>query len=166
MNIIDGMIAEVQHEAAVTRKVLERIPDDKLGFKPHAKSFSLGQVASHVAETLGWAEATCNMDRFEFDMESFKMWEGSSTAEIVAKLDESLEKTVAAMKPMTNEDLFKTWTMADAKGNVMMEMPRIQVLRAMILNHMIHHRGQMTVYLRLIDVPVPSVYGPSADEQS
>jgi uncharacterized damage-inducible protein DinB len=165
MNIIDGMIGEVQYEATLTRKVLERVPDDKLGYKPHAKSFSMGQLASHLADSLSWAEVTCQMDRFEFDMENWKMWEGGNSAEIVAKLDECLGRAVAAMKPMTDEDLFKTWTMADTKGNVMMAMPRIQVLRAMILNHTIHHRGQLTVYLRMNDVPVPSIYGPSADEQ-
>jgi len=166
MNIIDGMIAEVQYESSLSKKVLERVPDDKLGFRPHAKSFSMGQLASHIAESLGWAEMICQQDRFEFDMGNWKMWEGGSTADIVAKLDEGLSNAVAAMKPMTNEDLFKTWIMADLKGNVMMEMPRIQVLRVMILNHMIHHRGQLTVYLRLNDVPVPSIYGPSADEQA
>ena len=165
MNIIDGMIEELKHETATTRRVLERVPDDKLGYRPHERSFSMGQLASHIADSLNWAVVTCQMDRFEFDMENWKMWEGGSTAEIVAKLDEGLEKAVAAMKPLTNEDLFKTWTMADTKGNVMMAMPRIQVLRAMILNHTIHHRGQLTVYLRMNDVPLPSVYGPSADEQ-
>lgn len=165
MNIIDGMIEELKHEAASTRRLLERVPDAALAYKPHAKSFSLGELASHIAESLGWDEPICTMDRMEFDVEKWKPWKGSNAAEIVAKLDETLERAVDAMQPMRNEDLFQTWAMVDMKGNVLLEMPRMQVLRVMVLSHMLHHRGQLTVYLRMNDVPLPSIYGPSADEQ-
>jgi uncharacterized damage-inducible protein DinB len=165
MNIIDGMIEELKHEAASTRRVLERLPDDRLDFKPHEKSFTLGALSSHVANALMWAVPTCQMDHFVFDKENWKPWLGSSNLEITTTFDVNLTRAVDAMTPMSNEDLLKTWTMTDTLGNTFLSMPRVQVLRAMILNHMIHHRGQLTVYLRMCDVPVPAIYGPSADEQ-
>lgn len=165
MNMIDGMIEELKHEAASTRRVLERLPDDRLDFKPHEKSFSLGALSSHVANALMWAVPTCQMDHFVFDQENWKPWLGSSALEITTTFDENLTRAVDAMTPMSNEDLLKTWTMSDTLGNTFLSMPRVQVLRSMILNHMIHHRGQLTVYLRMCDVPVPAIYGPSADEQ-
>ena len=165
MNIIDGMIEELKHEVSVTRRVLERIPDDKFGYTPHEKSFTMGSLASHVADSLGWAVPTCTMDRMEFDAENWEFWQGSTASELTAKLDENLAIAVDAMKPVTNEDLFKNWAMVDMQGNVMLEMPRIQVLRSMLISHMIHHRGQLSVYLRINDLPVPAIYGPSADEK-
>lgn len=166
MRIIDGMIEELKHEAASTRRVLERLPNDRMDFKPHEKSFTLGALSSHVANSLSWAEPTCQMDSFVFDMDAWKPWLGGSATEITTVFDENLAKAVAAMVPLTNEELARTWTMTDTLGNVFMSMPRVQVLRSMILSHMIHHRGQLTVYLRMCDVPLPAIYGPSADEQS
>jgi uncharacterized damage-inducible protein DinB len=165
MNIIDGMIEELKHEVSVTRRVLERIPEDKFNYTPHEKSFTMGALGSHVADSLGWATPTCTMDRMEFDAENWEFWQGSTAAELTAKLDENLASAVDVMKPVTNEDLFKNWAMVDMQGNVMLEMPRIQVLRSMLINHMIHHRGQLSVYLRINDIPVPAIYGPSADEK-
>ncbi len=165
MNIIDGMIEELKHEAANTRRLLERLPDDKLYFKPHEKSFSLGELASHVTSLLGWTGPTCALDHFVFNKDEWPTWLGDSAAAIVARLDEQVESAIDAMKPLSNEDLMKNWTMAGPDGTVFISMPRVQVLRAMILNHLVHHRGQLTVYLRLCDVPLPALYGPSADEQ-
>lgn len=165
MKIIDGMIEELKQESASTRRVLERVPDDRLEFKPHEKSFTMRHLASHIADSLMWAEAICATDRFEFDVERWKPWLADSAAEMVAKFDETLDKAVKAMQPLADEELARTWTMADTKGTVMIEAPRIQILRGFLISHMIHHRAQLGLYFRMNDVPVPAIYGPSADEQ-
>ncbi len=165
MNIIDPMIEELKHEAANTRRVLERIPDDKLAFKPHEKSFSMAELASHITSLTGWTASICETDHFVFNKDEWPSWVGEDSASIVKRLDEQVETAVDAMKPLSNEDLMKNWTMAGPDGTVFISMPRVQVLRSMILNHLIHHRGQLTVYLRMCEVPLPALYGPSADEQ-
>lgn len=166
MSMIEPVIAELKQEAASTRRLLERIPDGQLDYQPHPKSFTLGGLASHLADSLGWAVPTCQTDSLVFDPETWKPWQGDSTAAIVARLDETLAQAIEAMSPLTDDDLGKTWSMTDPQGHVLFSMPRGQVLRSMLLSHMIHHRGQLTVYLRMLDVALPSIYGPSADEQS
>ena len=164
MNLIDGMIEELKHEAASTHRLLERLPDDKLGFKPHEKSFSLGELSSHVTSLIGWTGAICQMEYFVFKKDEWPTWIGKRASEICERFDSQVAQAIETMKPLTNEDLQKVWTMADDQGNVFMSAPRVQILRGMILNHLIHHRGQLTVYLRMCDVPLPAIYGPSADE--
>lgn len=162
---IDPFIEELKSEAASTRRLLERVPQDHLDFRPHEKSFNLGGLASHIADSIGWAVPTCQMDHFVFDSENWKPWQGDSTAAIVARLDETLAQALEVLAGVSDDDLQTTWTMSDSLGNVFLSMPRGQVLRLMILSHLIHHRGQLTVYLRMLDVPLPAIYGPSADEQ-
>lgn len=164
MAIIDKMLMEYQHEQANTRKLLERVPDEHWDYKPHEKSMSMGELASHIADNPTWAIPTMTQDVFEFDMENFKPFKAANNAELLAAFDKNNADAIEAMKGVTDEHLFKTWTMR-ANGQTMMEMPRIAVLRTMIISHTIHHRGQLEVYLRINDVPLPSLYGPSADEQ-
>ena len=164
MNIIDPIIEEFKHECAATRKYLERIPDDAWGWSPHEKSMSLGKLASHLVETNGWVAPTMAEDVFVLDMAKFKPYEGANKAEVLALFDKTVPEAVAAMTGATNEQMLTTWTMKTPDGHVMMQMPRVAVVRNMFINHMIHHRGQMSVYLRLKDVPLPATYGPSADD--
>ena len=161
MSISAALLPEFDHEMATTRKTLERVPDDKLGWKPHEKSMSLGRLASHIAEMPSWAVVGLNMD--VLDMKDFKPWEGKSRQEILAVFDKNVADGRAAIAAASDEKYMTDWSLAMG-GKTLMTMPKIAVVRSFMLNHVIHHRGQFSVYLRLNDIAVPSIYGPSADE--
>ncbi len=163
MNIIDPMIQEYQHECATTRRLLERIPDDKLGWKPHAKSMSMGELASHIAEVNSWSGAVFDMDVFDLEPD-YKPFAAKSRQELLDFFDSAVKETVSKMTGQPNDKLMATWKMTSG-GQTAFEMPRVAVVRTFLLSHGVHHRGQLSVYLRLNDIPVPSIYGPSADEQ-
>lgn len=161
MRIADSFLMELDNEAKTTRRVLERVPAAKLSWKPHAKSMSLGQLALHVASSPG---AVAKLAAASIDTPpSFSQPEAASSAEILEAHDASVASAKAAVNGWDDSKMMETWSMT-VNGQVMMSMPRVALLRAIMLNHWYHHRGQLTVYLRLLDVPVPSVYGPSADE--
>ena len=162
MNIAQSLKPELNHEAGVTRKVLERIPADKFGWKPHDKSMTFGRLASHVAEIPGWGDAIINQD--ELDITGFQPYEAKSTEEMLKLFDDNIAKTMNALESVSDETLANNWKMVMG-GQVLIEMSKIAVLRRWVLNHMIHHRAQLTVYLRENEIPVPAIYGPSADEQ-
>ena len=159
-----ALLPEFDLEMANTRRTLERAPDDKLDFKPHEKSFSLLQLAGHMANIPAWAPVTLTQDGIDLS-EPFERAEPTNTAEILAEFD----KNVAAARPIleaaTHEDMMLPWSLKQG-DEVMFTMPRGSTFRLWVLNHLVHHRAQMTVYLRLLDIPVPALYGPSADEQS
>ncbi|PHY10087.1 MAG: damage-inducible protein DinB [Acidobacterium sp.] len=159
--MLDAILQEFDNEAGTTRRVLERVPTDKLAWKPHAKSMSLGVLALHVAASpaviAGWAA----QDETVFADDETPP--PSSTAEILAAHDAGVKTVRETLAKIGDEGLKKTWK-ATAGGNTMMTMPKASLVRAIVLNHWYHHRGQLSVYLRLLDVPVPSIYGPSADE--
>ena len=161
MSMTAAMLQEFENEAKTTRRVLERVPPDKLSWKPHPKSMSLGHLALHVAASpgviAGWAAAGVT----EFKGEPGP--DPSSVSEIVAAHDKSVETVKSTLGSLGDEGLMKQWE-AKANGATLMTMPRAALVRALVLNHWYHHRGQLSVYLRLLDVPVPSIYGPSADE--
>lgn len=163
MALIDGIITELEMESATTRKMLERVPEEKFGFKPHEKSMSLGALASHLAENPMWVGSTMDVDELDMDTADYKPYMASSTAELLAAFDKNLAEALSKMAGQTDEHLMAMWRMK-VGGEIAFEMPRLAVLKCMILNHSIHHRGQLSVYLRLNDIPVPSVYGPTADE--
>lgn len=163
MNIIDSIIAEFKHEASLSRKALERVPDDKLDWKPHDKSMTMGQLASHIAEVPQWLGAILEMDEFPMP-EDYKPFKAGSQAELLQAFDANVAEGVKTMTGQPNDRLMAAWKMT-AGGETLFEMPRIAAVRGFILNHTIHHRGQLTVYLRLNEIPVPSIYGPSADEE-
>ena len=165
MGMIDGMIPEFEHEAALTREVLLRVPEEKWEYKPHEKSMSMRELASHLAENPMWAEGTIEQDVMEIDTATYKSYVAADTTEMMKTFDGYVAAAKKAMAGVTDEQLLATWKMVDPAGNVMLEMPRIAVLRSFVISHTIHHRGQLTVYLRMQDVPLPSIYGPSADEQ-
>ena len=166
MSIGESMLPEFDHEMANTRKTLDRVPDDKFGWKPHEKSFTMGHLASHLSNIPTWANVAIDMD--EFDMapggQSAKTPECQSREELVRVFDDNVSKARAAIAGIGDDKMFKDWTLL-AGGHKVLAMPRIAVLRSFVMNHLIHHRAQLGIYLRLNDIPVPAIYGPSADEE-
>jgi len=161
MSMTQAMLHEFDNEAKTTRKVLERVPADKLSWKPHPKSMSLGTLALHVASSPGVIIGWCAEDETQFTGQAPP--EATSTSEILAAHDESVKKVKETLPQVGDEGMQKMWT-AKAGGQTLMTMPKAALARSIVMNHWVHHRGQLSVYLRLLDVPVPSIYGPSADE--
>jgi uncharacterized damage-inducible protein DinB len=162
MPLADMFIRELELEAKTTRRVLERVPDDKLAWKPHTKSMSLRQLAQHVATIPGNISSMAKLDGY--DVEKFSAPPAlETTAAIVAAFDASVAQAKTDLAATDDAAMMKDWSFRMG-GNPIMTIPRIGVFRTMLLNHLYHHRGQLSVYLRLLDVPVPSIYGPSADE--
>ncbi len=163
MKISDAMLPEFDHEMANTRKTLERIPEDKLGFKPHEKSMPLDRLAGHIAELAGWATTTIQTDSLNLTMESYKPVIATSRQQVLEIFDKNVKEARAAIAGASDEHLMKPWTL-EFNGQKMFTLPRAAVLRSSCFNHIIHHRAQLGVYLRLNNVPVPALYGPTADE--
>ncbi len=161
-NISQSLLPEFDHEMANTRKSLERIPDDKLGFKPHPRSTSLGGLATHLSTINHWTEAIVGQDTFDVSTAP-RNTELTSRAEVLATFDANMATARKIIAEATDAHLLKPWSLMSGSHTVL-TMPRVAVLRSFILNHTIHHRAQLGVYLRMNDVPVPSIYGPSADE--
>ena len=158
---IAELIQEFEAEAKTTRRVLERVPSDKLSWTPHTKSMSLGKLAMHLATAPGAISGWPVTDHFEFRGDSAPP--PNSTADILAAHDAGIEKVKTNLNRIGDAGLGTSWT-ASMGGKTLMTMPKAGVLRALLMNHTYHHRGQLSVYLRLLDVPVPPIYGPSADE--
>jgi uncharacterized damage-inducible protein DinB len=162
MSIIDGLLAELDQEAPATRRVLERIPQAHLSWKPHPKSMSLGQLGLHVATLPGNVAQLAAMDTVPVPP-SFVQAEAATAAELVPSLTESVAKARRTLFGFDDERMGAMWRLQNG-GRDVLAMPRAAFLRAIMLNHWYHHRGQLLVYLRLLNQSVPSVYGPSADE--
>ena len=158
----DPILAELDQEAATTRRVLERVPGDKLGWRPHPKSMSLGQLALHVATTPGQGAAILSQDELELP-ELGNRPAAATAAELIPALDQSLVQAKGFLGALDEGKALSTWKLMKS-GKVLMAVPRIGMVRSLMLNHWYHHRGQLSVYLRILNVPVPSIYGPSADE--
>ena len=163
MNINEALAAELKMEAATTRKLLERVPQDSLAWKPHDKSMALGRLAGHVAELPGLFAMVLTEDALDFGSGKYQPFNPESVSELTAVFDQRVAAALDALSSQPGEAVAKTWQMRNGE-RVLLEMPRAVALRTIGLNHLIHHRGQLSVYLRLLDVPVPSIYGPSADE--
>jgi uncharacterized damage-inducible protein DinB len=160
MAMIDAMLSELEQESQATRRLLERVPEDRLSWRPHPKSFSLGQIALHVASLPGGISSMADQDSYQ--LPTFEQREAVSRGELLEALDRGLATARERLGPMSDERLAGTWTLEET-GEVLMQIPRAALLRGLMLNHWYHHRGQLTVYLRLLDVPLPSTYGPTAD---
>ena len=162
MTISELILPEFDKEMASTRKILECVPDDKLDFKPHEKSMGLGRLASHVAEMAQWAEHTLTMDKLEItpDMKPFN---AKSRAEILERFDEFVRSGREALVKASDNDFKRNWSLI-WQGQPVMSGTKYEILRGMAMNHMVHHRAQLGVYLRLNNHPIPGMYGPSADE--
>jgi uncharacterized damage-inducible protein DinB len=166
MAISQSLLPEFDQEFANTRKMLERVPDDKLAWKPHAKSMSLGSLATHIAEVPGWMGVTILQDTFDVAPVGGPKYvrpDLKSRQEILDLFDKNVPLARAALASASDQQLLGPWSMLKA-GQVMFTMPRVAVLRSFLMNHNIHHRAQLSVYLRLNDIPIPGMYGPSADE--
>ncbi|MGI8735233.1 MAG: DinB family protein [Pyrinomonadaceae bacterium] len=162
MALIDGMLQELEQEAQTTRRVLERVPDDRLSWRPHAKARTLGELALHVAMVPG-AVAEFVAAQSPVQAPQFVDPSPEKAAELVPALEESIAKAKRVLGGMDDATLQATWRMMQGEREVL-AIPRVAMLRSIMLNHWYHHRGQLTVYLKELDVPIPSIYGPSADE--
>jgi uncharacterized damage-inducible protein DinB len=163
MALNQSLIAELKHEAGTTRRLLERVPESALGWKPHDKSMPLGRLAGHVAELPALIAPIVTADELDFATAGFKPTVATDIPGLLDTFDKSLAGAIDLLKDQTDEHLFGAWRLRNG-DKVIVELPRIAVIRSMVMNHIVHHRGQLSVYLRLQDVPLPSIYGPTADE--
>ncbi|MEM7309707.1 MAG: DinB family protein [Planctomycetota bacterium] len=162
MPIRDSLLPELDHELATTRTLLEAVPEAQTSFRPHAKSWTLGELSLHVANVLTWLTITLETAEIELNDPEFVPPTFESAAATLAVFDANAEAARAALVAASDEQLFQPWTLRRG-GQAMFTMPRVSCVRSFVLNHLIHHRGQLTVYLRMCDVPLPPVYGPTAD---
>jgi uncharacterized damage-inducible protein DinB len=162
MAIADSLVMELEMEAKTTRRVLERIPEDKLTWKPHDTSMTLGQLASHLAGAQGFLATAASADTFDFGSASPRP-PATTRAEILDSFTKGTTTAKELISKMDDARLMGIWT-ATMKGKTLMAVPRVGAIRGLVMNHIYHHRGQLSVYLRMLNVPIPSIYGPSADE--
>ena len=163
MAIKDALLPEYDHETGTTRRLLERVPDDRLAWKPHEKSMTLGRLATHIAEIPGWVGSIVEKDEFDVGTGGYVPPTIDHVPEIVAMFDRNVAAATETLKRQSNDRLLAKWQLKK-KGQLVVEMPRMGMIRSLLMNHLIHHRGQLSVYLRLQNVPLPSIYGPTADE--
>ena len=160
----DALIAELKYEAAQTKKILEKVPLDKASWKPHERSMSLGRLATHVAEIPHWISYVITLEEFDFMVQGFHSHVAATQEELITIFNDKLNKAIGDLETMDDESFGKTWTMRSGE-QVFYQLKKKVAIRSLGFNHFIHHRGQLSVYLRLLDVPVPGMYGPSADEK-
>lgn len=167
MKLSEVFLPEYDQEMKTTRATLERIPEDKLTWRPHEKSMPLGRLAGHIAEMAGWPTVTIKQDSIHFTaaggQQPMQPLVATSRKELLETFDGLVTQAHQAIAGVSDEELMKPWSLLKS-GQVLMTMPKLNVLRTFCINHIIHHRAQLGVYLRLNNIPVPSVYGPSADE--
>lgn len=163
MTRIDSLLAEFTHEASTTRRHLERLADDQWGWRPHAKSFTAGQLASHMVDCILWTAPIFGADELDMDTGAYKPCGATSVAGLLEAFDAEVAHAKQVMAGAADTNATQPWRLK-MRGKVWFEKPREDAFRDMTLNHLIHHRGQFSVYLRLLDVPVPGSYGPTADE--
>lgn len=166
MSLNKGLIAELDHEMSTTRRLLERYPEDKASYQPHPKSMTLARLASHVAELPGWAPAILQSDSFDIAPPGGPPYQPptwTSRDELLGLFDKNVAACRQGLAETTDEAFLQPWTLQKG-GQTVFTLPRVAVVRSMLFSHLIHHRGQLSVYLRVCDVPIPSIYGPSADE--
>jgi uncharacterized damage-inducible protein DinB len=164
MSMAESLVQEFMQEAGTTKKLLERLPDDKLSWKPHDKSMTMGRLATHVADMPSWAVSIAGSDELDMAAGGERPTALSSRKEILDLYQARVDGFGKALAGKTDQELLCPWKLKSG-SQVFLELPRAVALRSLIMNHVIHHRGQLSVYLRLNNIPVPSIYGPSADEQ-
>jgi len=164
MAIKDAFIAELRHESRLTKKMLEVVPLDKGHWKPHEKSMSLARLATHIAEITHWVSRIYRIDDFDFMNYPFKSPKAESQEELLTIFQSNLDEALNDLALMNDEDFAKQWTVRRGE-EVQFQTPKKVAIRGWAFSHLIHHRGQLSVYLRLLGVPVPGMYGPSADEK-
>ena len=167
MSIAQSLLPEYDHEMATTRRVLERVPEAEFGWKPHPKSMTLGQLAGHVANLPYWCSGTLEAPFYDLtapDGKQTRVEPPSSRDVLLKDFDTKVANARASLAKATDAEMMAPWSLKHGAHEIF-TMPRVAVVRSFIMNHLIHHRGQLTVYLRLKDVPLPPIYGPTADEQ-
>ena len=162
-SISGAFLSELENEIKTTRTILERVPADKFAYQPHEKSMTFSRLAVHVAEMFGWITMTMKTDVLDFAENSWDAYEPKTTEELLGFFDKTVAEAKEVLENCTDENFMEDWTMKNGE-TVYFTMPKIAVLRTWCFNHIYHHRGQLSVYLRLNDIAVPSIYGPSADE--
>lgn len=163
MSMGQALAAELTQEAVATRKMLERLPNEKLTWKPHEKSMTVDRLAGHIIEMIGWTAPTVTQDVLDFATMDYTPKVYTDSADMVADFDKNIADAVEVLNATPDETFGENWTMKNGE-QVYFTMPKAVVMRNFVFSHIIHHRGQLAVYLRLLDIPVPSIYGPSADE--
>lgn len=164
MALKDSFIAELKHESLLTQKILERVPLDKKDWKPHEKSMSLGRLATHVAEIPHWVSDIIKVDDYDFLVHPYTPHIAASQEELVGIMHDKMKPAIADLETMNDDAFNKKWIVRRGE-QVFFELPKKIAMRSWAYSHLYHHRGQLSVYLRLLDVPVPGMYGPSADEK-
>ena len=160
---IDSLSREFASEAKTTRRLLERLVDDKLTWKPHAKSYSAGELSAHLVDCIRWTETIFTAEELDLDPATFVPCRADSVAELLATFDADAARASQVLAAVREEDLDKPWHLK-VKGRLIVDRPKGEAFRGFTLSHLIHHRGQLSVYLRLLEIPVPGAYGPTADE--
>ena len=161
--IANGIVAEFEHESANTRKMIERVPEDKFDWQPHEKSMTLGRLATHLAENPQWCGTLLDQDELDMADSDYESKTANSVAELLELFDTNATAFIDSVGGRSDEEMLAEWTLRVGE-NVVTTLPKVAALRAFILSHTVHHRGQLSVYLRLLDVPLPSIYGPTADD--
>lgn len=164
MDYVQMLQDELDRELSATRAIIEAVPGDRLDWQPHPKSMTLNRLACHTVEVIGWAHEMINMDQFNMKPSEYKALSVSNSAELLSQFESKAKVAREAMASITQEQLDGTWEM-QADGKTFIKDQRASVLRTWLFSHLVHHRAQLTVYLRLLEVPVPMVYGPTADVQ-
>ncbi len=163
-NLATPLAAELRQEAAANRRLLERIAEDRLSWKPHERSMSLGRLAGHLAEIFSWGVAVLERDEVDTAAGDFRPRGGETKEEILAAHDDNVAALGRLLADADDERLLGRWKLRRAEKEIF-DLRRIAALRGFVMSHAIHHRGQLTVYLRLLDIPLPQVYGPTADDR-
>ncbi len=163
MTLKDWLLPEFDHEMAITRRLLERIPESAFDWKPHDKAFALGDLATHLARLPHWGAAILNHDQHDMKGTGQPPSDQRSLADVLQLFDQNVTEVRRGLVNCNEADLSTPWTLAE-NGRVVMSLPRAAAFRSFLLSHVIHHRGQLSVYLRMQNVPLPPIYGPSADE--
>ena len=161
---IETLLAELEHEARTTRKHLERLPEDRFDWRPHPKSSTAGQLASHLVECIRWTGPIFNADELDMNPSTYRPFSATSSSALLDAFDDEVTQASQAIAGAADREATQPWRLK-MHGKVWFEKPREAVFRDMTLSHLVHHRGQLSVYLRLLDVPVPGAYGPTADER-
>ncbi|HEX4374417.1 MAG TPA: DinB family protein [Puia sp.] len=164
MSVKTSFIGELKNESINTKKMLEKVPLDKATWKPHEKSMSIGRLATHIAETGHWIYRILEADEFDFAVNPFKPHVAASREELLEIFNNNFNKSIAALENASDDEFDKLWTIKMG-DKILYQLPKKNAIRSWGFSHSVHHRGQLSVYLRMLDIPVPGMYGPSADER-
>lgn len=164
MTPLESLLAEYDHETRTTRRLLERLPSHRLEWRPHPKSYTAGGLASHIVECVDWVEPIFTRDELDIDPSTIKPYQGASLDALLTRFDDTVTTGKRILAGVDDSALRAHWRLK-LLGKVRVDRPRADAFRDFTLSHLIHHRGQLSVYLRLLDVPVPGAYGPTADER-